>query len=39
MTQAVHTIASRYGWSETDILSLPRWRRDLYLSLIEQERR
>jgi hypothetical protein len=39
MTQAVHTIASRYGWSETDILSLPRWRRDLYLSLVEQERR
>ena len=39
MTQAVHTLASRYGWSEADILSLPRWRRDVYLSLIEQERR
>jgi hypothetical protein len=37
LTRSVHTIASRYGWPESDILSLPRWRRDHYLSLIDQE--
>lgn len=30
---AVHTLASAYGWSEAEILALPRERRDLYLEL------
>jgi hypothetical protein len=31
----VHALASRYHWSEREILELPRWRRRLYLELIE----
>jgi hypothetical protein len=33
----IHTIAFHYHWSETDILSLPRPRRRLYLQQIERE--
>jgi len=31
----VHRIASRYHWSERQILELPEWRRQSYLQLIE----
>lgn len=34
----VHTLASIYHWSEADILSLPRKRRQTYLGLIERSR-
>ena len=34
--QEVHTLASEYHWSENEILSLPRQRRQLYLRLIER---
>ena len=30
----VHTLASTYGWSEAEILSMSFWRRQAYLSLI-----
>ena len=30
----VHTLASRYGWSELDILNMTSWRRQVYLNLI-----
>jgi hypothetical protein len=30
----VHRLASTYGWSETDILSMSAWRRHCYLRLI-----
>ncbi len=33
---SIHTLASRYHWSESDILSLPSWRRSRYLSFCEQ---
>ena len=33
----VHALASRYHWSEADILALPRARRRLYLSLLDEE--
>jgi hypothetical protein len=32
--QDVHTLASAYGWRETDILRLGDWRRQFYLNLI-----
>ena len=32
----VHVLASRYGWSEAEILALSPWRRQAYLELIEQ---
>jgi len=35
LIRTVHLLASRYHWSEREILSLPPWRRNLYLSLIE----
>jgi hypothetical protein len=31
----VHRLASRYHWSEIEILNLPQWRRHSYLDLIE----
>ena len=31
----VHRLASRYHWSEIEILNLPQWRRQSYLDLIE----
>ncbi len=33
----VHLLASRYHWTEKDVLDLPRWRRQRYLELIEEE--
>jgi hypothetical protein len=30
----VHVLASRYGWSEADILTISAWRRQTYLDLI-----
>lgn len=32
----VHTLASKYHWSEADVLALPTRRRRLYLSLLER---
>ena len=37
LLRAVHSLASRYHWSEGEILALPEWRRAQYLALIEQE--
>jgi hypothetical protein len=34
----IHTLASHYHWSERDILSLPRSRRQIYLRLVEKSR-
>jgi hypothetical protein len=31
----VHRLASRYHWSESEIIRLPQWRRQSYLELIE----
>lgn len=33
----VHVLASRYHWSERDVLEMPRWRRERYLELVEGE--
>jgi len=30
----VHTLASAYGWRETDILALSPWRRQMYLEMV-----
>ena len=35
--EAVHRLASRYHWSESQILALPPWRRDRYLALIDKD--
>ena len=35
--QVVHRLASAYGWSEMDILSMSAWRRQKYLELIGNE--
>jgi len=37
LIRTVHTLASRYHWTEHEILSLPPWRRSHYVSLIEQQ--
>ncbi len=34
----IHTLASTYHWSETDILSMPKIRRQRYLKLIDRSR-
>ncbi len=34
MLSEVHVLARAYGWSETQILSLSPWRRQVYLSLV-----
>lgn len=34
----IHTLASTYHWSETDILSMPKTRRQRYLKLIDRAR-
>jgi len=31
----VHTLASVYGWSETEILSMSAWRRRVYLEMVQ----
>ena len=33
MMQEIHLLATRYGWSEEDILRISPWRRAIYLSL------
>lgn len=38
LMQTVHRLAQQYHWSETEILSMPDWRRKHYLRLIDQER-
>jgi hypothetical protein len=37
LVEEVHTLASRYHWSEDEIVALPAWRRARYLALIERE--
>jgi hypothetical protein len=37
--EEVHHLAAFYHWSEADILSLTRWKRKLYLGIINQQRR
>jgi hypothetical protein len=37
LVREVHRLATRYGWSEEDVLTLPRWRRRAYLALIDEE--
>jgi hypothetical protein len=37
LLQAVHRLASRYNWSEQQIISLPPWRRSHYLTLVDRE--
>jgi hypothetical protein len=36
LLRTVHTIASQYHWTEEEILSIPDWRRSLYISLIDR---
>ncbi|SPF40925.1 conserved hypothetical protein [Syntrophobacter sp. SbD1] len=36
LIEDVHCLASRYHWSEREILDLPEWRRRTYLDLIEE---
>jgi hypothetical protein len=37
LVEQIHAIAGGYGWTESEILSIPRERRDRYLSLLERE--
>ena len=37
LLQEIHALASRYGWTEAEILALPRARRAHYMALIESE--
>ena len=37
LLREVHRLAKRYGWSEQEVLALPRWRRRAYLALIDEE--
>src|SRR5207302_1639138 len=39
LVETVHRLASRYHWTEADILSIPEWRRGRYLALLEREAR
>ncbi len=34
----IHRLASHYHWGEADILTMPRWRRQRYLALIDRSR-
>lgn len=36
LEEEIHILAFRYHWSESDILSLPKYRRDQYIKLIEK---
>jgi hypothetical protein len=38
LVEIVHRLASRYHWSERDIVGLPAWRRARYMVLVDQER-
>ncbi len=33
----IHVLASRYHWSETEILHMPQWRRQAYLNRLESQ--
>lgn len=37
LLREVHRLAKRYGWSEQEVLALPRWRRRAYLALLDEE--
>jgi hypothetical protein len=37
MIEQIHRIARHYHWNETDIIAIPQWRRDRYLSRIAAE--
>jgi hypothetical protein len=37
LLRSIHRLARHYHWSEAEILAIPRWRRDYYLTQIEQE--
>src|SRR3990172_7296393 len=39
LMESVHVLASRYGWSETEGMRIPPWRRGGYLGLVEREQR
>ena len=39
LLETVHLLASRYHWSEAEILALPAWRRARYVALLERETR
>ena len=39
LLDTIHCLASRYHWSEEQILAIPHWRRARYLALIQQEER
>jgi hypothetical protein len=36
--EEVHRFASSYGWTESEVLAVPPWRRARYLRLIEEQR-
>lgn len=36
--EQVHILASGYHWSERDILSMPRKRRNMYVQMLERDR-
>jgi hypothetical protein len=37
LLEQIHRLASRYHWSEADILAMPQWRRQRYLSRLTAE--
>ena len=37
LIEEVHCIASKYHWSEEQILSIPAWRRSRYITMIERD--
>lgn len=37
LLETIHRLASRYHWNEREIVAIPAWRRDYYLSLIDRE--
>jgi len=38
LVESIHILATHYHWTESEILSLPYWRRNLYLSMIGGDR-
>lgn len=38
LLREIHTLASRYGWTEAEVLAIPPYRRAHYLTMIEDER-
>lgn len=39
LLETVHVLASRYHWTEADILGVPEWRRDRYVQMLGAEAR